>query len=39
MKFVMCLVAGFILSLTTLSTKSHNSSVVKYSNLTRIHQH
>jgi hypothetical protein len=39
MKLVICLVAGFVLSLSTLSMKSHNHSVMKYSNLTRIHQH
>lgn len=39
MKLVICLVAGFVLSLSSLTSKSERSSVVKYSHLTRIHQH
>ncbi len=39
MKLVICLLAGFVLSLSSLSSKTGKSTIVKYSHLTKIHQH
>lgn len=39
MKLVICLVAGFVLSLSSLTSKSEKTSIAKYSHLTRIHHH
>jgi len=39
MKLVICLLAGFVLSLSSLTSKGDKTPVMKYSTLTRIHQH
>lgn len=39
MKLVICLVAGFVLSLSTLTLKSDHAHSSKFPNFVRIHHH